>query len=210
LILPILIAASGAGLRLLGNLLEGKYFKLDFSKLFPSAFSEGFQLTSKAEELLIFRIWTILQRLPKTSWIWLFFLVFIITSLLPRYKALLNDSYSIQSVSKVWEANTQVVNALQERIKTKIPASSRIASCGELQPHLLGYSYSGFLGLPQWDSLTFVNTDYLIFLEDRTPWPFGNDSSYAAYKQARLDAFAPFYKDDLFLVLKKKDVQARP
>jgi len=210
LILPILIAASGDGLRLLGNLIEGKYFKLDISKLFPGAFSEGFQLTSKAKELLVFRIWALLNRLPKSSWIWLFFLIFIITSLFPRYKALLNDSYSFQSVSNKWETNTQVVNALQERIKTKIPASSRIASCGELQPHLLGYSYSGFLGLPQWDSLTFVNSDYLIFLEDRTPWPFGDSTAYAKYKQTRLEAFAPFYKDELFLVLKKKDVQARP
>ena len=210
LILPILIAASGDGLRLLGNLIEGKYFKLDISKLFPGAFSEGFQLTSKAKELLVFRIWALLNRFPKSSWIWLFFLIFIITSLFPRYKALLNDSYSFQSVSNKWETNTQVVNALQERIKTKIPASSRIASCGELQPHLLGYSYSGFLGLPQWDSLTFVNSDYLIFLEDRTPWPFGDSTAYAKYKQTRLDGFAPFYKDELFLVLKKKDVQARP
>jgi uncharacterized membrane protein len=220
LILPLVILSTASAFRILGGLLNGTYWDINLKSgtftgkigMIPRlrSLKELIVIKSEFRSLWFFTFFHFIFRNYQLVFIWLVFLSFTVFSLFGRFQTVFKDSYVIPVLISDWKKNQPIVDSIETRILKKIPLDSRIASCGELQPHLLGYSYSGFLGLPQWDSLTFVNTDYLIFLEDRTPWPFGNDSSYAAYKQARLDAFAPFYKDDLFLVLKKKDVQARP
>jgi hypothetical protein len=222
LILPIVILSSASALGIVSGLLRGQYGSLNrnqFSETIRGKSGpiswlrniwKSVEIKPEIKSLWIFPFFRFMNLNYKLVLIWMAFLSFTIFSLFGRFQIVFRDAYVIPVLISDWKKNRPIVNALESSIKAKIPASSRIASCGELQPHLLGYSYSGFMGLPQWDSLTFINTDYLIFLEDRCPWPFGDSANYARYKQDRLASFEPYFKDENFLILKKKHVSPRP
>ena len=222
MILPLVISAIAVSFGFMSKLAGGHYF--NFRKEAVDSWQESlgrfwsamegrlkiFTIRPEARSLWYYHVFSFLNKHYRLIFIWLILISFTVFSLFGRFQAIFRDSYVVPVLVKSLQQNRPVLGALDKEIRSRIPLDARIASCGELQPHLLDYAYSGFIGLPQWDSLTFVNTDYLIFLEDRCPWPFGNAEDYARYKQDRLDAFEPFYKDKYFQVLKKKNVSARP
>lgn len=222
MILPLVILASASSLSMIGRLLSGRFF--EFNKEVLSRWKDAFQtllaqlknwlsiihVKQDAGSLWFLPAVVFVGRHHRSVLVWMVFMSFVIFSLSGRYRSLFVDSYPNAERVKSLNQNGPVLQVLEKEIRQRIPLSSRIASCGELQPHLLDYAYSGFMGLPQWDSLTFVHADYLIFMEDRCPWPFGDPAAYAQYKQDRLSVFEPFYKDQYFLVLRKKHAAARP
>lgn len=222
MILPLVILATASSLSMIWRLLSGSFFEVNKEVL--ARWKSAFQnlLAQLKNWLAIIHVkqdtgslWflpplVLVRRHFRLFMVWMVFLAFVTFSLAGRYRSIVVDSYPNAERVKSLNQNGPVLQALEKEIKQRIPLSSRIASCGELQPHLLDYAYSGFMGLPQWDSLTFVQADYLIFLEDRCPWPFSDESSYVKYKEDRLPVFEPYYKDQYFLVLRKKHASARP
>ena len=122
----------------------------------------------------------------------------------PKITFLFRENYVLGHLISKTTKDKEIVKILYSKIKPIIGQNSSIASVGELQPHLLQNQYSGFLGIPSTDSISLKKANFLIFLEDRIPWPFTDSTNYSNYKNERLLNFTPIYKDSNFLILKKK------